>query len=83
MNITAIDYILKRIEVAADSIGFVIDNCPTYCESCQIITDYQYEGIVPTYEQRVLIAETLETLCFLLKLDYLALMNEAMAKVKN
>lgn len=80
MKVKAIDTILKAIEVAADNAGWRLDKISAYCEVCQIVTDFDYNGIEPTFEQKQFCAETLETMCLLLGINYLQLLIEALEK---
>ena len=80
MNTTAIDYILKKLEIAADAMQFDIDGLECYRTLCQIVTDYHYDGIKPTAEQKMFVGETLENLCITLRLNYHILLDEAIAK---
>ena len=80
MKVKAIDTILKAIEVAADNADWAIDSNAAYCEVCQIVTDFDYNGIVPTFEQKQFCAEMLEMMCRLLDINYLQLLTEALEK---
>lgn len=80
MKVKAIDAILKAIEIAADDAGWRLDEISVYCEVCQIVTDFDYNGIVPTFEQKQFCAEVLETMCGLLGINYLRLLIEALEK---
>ena len=77
MKLRTIDTIIKTIEIKADEVGYAIDRNPDYCQVCQIITDFDYDGIVPTFEQKVFCAETLEMLCKGLGINYHALIIKA------
>lgn len=78
MKTKAIDHIIKTIERKADEIGYDIDNNPDYILMCRIVTDFDYDGIVPTYEEKAFCADTLERLCGGLGLQYHALLDEAL-----
>lgn len=80
MKTKAIDYIIKAIERKADKVGYDIDNNSDYLLVCRIITDYDYDGIVPTFEQKKFCADTLELLCDGLGLQYYNLLDEGMKK---
>lgn len=80
MKTKAINYILKQIEIKADAIGYDIDANPDYCKVCQIVTDFEYDGIVPTLEQKQFCADTLDLLCAGLSLNYNQLLDEAIQK---
>ena len=80
MKVKAIDAILKAIETAADDANWRLDENSAYCEVCQIVTDFDYLGIIPTFEQKQFCAETLETMCRLLDINYLRLLTEALEK---
>lgn len=80
MKTKAINYILKQIEIKADAIGYYIDANPDYCKVCQIVTDFEYDSIVPTLEQKQFCAETLDLLCAGLSLNYYGLLDEALKK---
>lgn len=80
MKTKAINYILKQIEIKADTVGYDIDANPDYCKVCQIVTDFEYDGIVPTLEQKQFCAETLDLLCAGLNLNYYGLLDEALKK---
>lgn len=77
MKLRTIDSIMKAIEIKADEIGYAIDSNPDYCQVCYILTDFDYDGIVPTFEQKVFCAETLERLCKGLGINYHALIIKA------
>ena len=77
MKLRTIDTIIKTIEIKADEIGYAIDCNPDYCKVCQIVTDFDYDGIVPTFEQKVFCAEALEMLCQGLGINYHALIIKA------
>lgn len=79
MKTKAIDYIIRRIEEKADAIGYDIDNNPDYLLMCRIITDFDYDGIVPTIEQKMFCARTLELLCNGLGLQYYTLLDAGLA----
>ena len=83
MKATAIDYIIKAIEQKADAIGYDIDNNPDYQQMCQIVTDYDHDGIEPTFEQKVFCADTLERLCWGLDLRYYHLLDTALRKIEE
>ena len=78
MKTRAIDRIIRAIERKADEIGYNIDGNPDYILVCRIITDFDYDGIVPTYEQKAFCADTLERLCNGLGLQYCTLLDEAL-----
>ena len=80
MKVKVIDVILKAIEVAADNAGWKLDENSAYCEVCQIVTDFDYNGIIPTFEQKQFCAEMLEVFCALLGINYLQLLIEALEK---
>lgn len=80
MKTKAINYILKAIESKADAIGYDIDRNPDYCKVCQIVTDFEYDGTVPTLDQKQFCAEIMETLCNGLGLQYYQLLDESMKK---
>lgn len=80
MKTKAIDYIIKNIERKADEVGYDIDNDLNYRKVCQIVTDFDYEGKVPTYEEKRFCAEVLELLSDGLGLRYHALLDEGLAK---
>lgn len=79
MKTKAIDYIIRRIEEKADAIGYDIDSNPDYLLMCRIITDFDYDGIVPTTEQKMFCAHTLELLCNGLGLQYYTLLDAGLA----
>ena len=78
MKTRAIDSILKAIENKAIEVGYDIDRNPDYIKMCQIITDFDYDGIVPTFEQKAFCADTLERLCNGLGLNYTILLFKAL-----
>ena len=80
MKTKAINHILKQIEIKADAIGYDIDANPDYCKVCQIVTDFEHDGIVPTLEQKQFCADTLDLLCAGLSLNYHKLLDEAIQK---
>lgn len=80
MKTKAINYILKQIEIKADAISYDIDANPDYCKVCQIVTDFEYDGTVPTLDQKQFCAEIIETLCRGLSLNYHGLLDEALQK---
>ena len=80
MMTKAINYILKVIERKADAIGYDIDRNPDYCKVCQIVTDFEYDGTIPTIDQKQFCADTLNLLCAGLSLNYHNLLDEAIQK---
>lgn len=80
MKTKAIDYIIKTIERKADAVGYDIDQDLNYRKMCQIVTDFDYEGKVPTYAEKHFCAEVLELLCDGLGLRYHSLLDEALKK---
>ena len=80
MMVRSINYILKQIERKADTIGYDIDANADYCLVCQIITDFEYDGTIPTMEQRQFCADTLKALCAVVGLNYGCLLTEAMSQ---
>ena len=80
MKTKAINYILKAIESKADAIGYDIDSHPGYCKVCQIVTDFEYDGTVPTLDQKQFCADTINLLCAGLSLNYHNLLDEAIQK---
>ena len=80
MKVKAIDIVMKAIETAADEAAWVIDDNPAYCKVCEIVTLFDEFGIEPTFEQKQFCAETLETMCRLLDINYLRLLTEALAE---
>lgn len=80
MKTKAIDYIIKAIERKADEVGFNIDENANYRRMCQIVTDFDYDGTVPAYKEKVFCAETLQNLCSFLGLQYDVLLDEAIGK---
>ena len=77
MKTTAIDYILRAIETAADARNYPIEEIADYCAVCQILTNFDHDGTLPTPEQKMFIAETLETMCKCFGIDYGALLHRA------
>lgn len=80
MKVKAIDIVLVAIETAADEAAWALDDNAAYCEVCEIVTLFDEFGIEPTFEQKQFCAETLETMCRLLDINYLRLLTEALAK---
>ena len=80
MKTKAINYILKAIERKADAIEYDIDRNPDYCKVCQIVTDFEYDGTVPTLDQKQFCADTIDRLCTGLSLNYHSLLDEAIQK---
>lgn len=80
MKTKAIDYIIKTIERKADAVGFNIDELANYRRMCQIVTDFDYDGKVPTFEEKAFCAETLQNLCSFFGIQYDVLLDEAIGK---
>lgn len=80
MKTKAIDFIIKTIECKADEVGYNIDENTDYRRMCQIVTDFDYEGKVPTYEEKVFCAELLEDLCTMVGLRYDLLLDKAIGE---
>ena len=78
MMTKAIDYVIKAIERKADEVGYTIDANPDYQRVCEIVTDFDEFGKVPTFEEKKFCAETLEQLCQGLGINYLWLLDTAM-----
>ena len=70
MKAPIIDTMLKKLETAADAQGILIDENEDYKAMCQIVTDYVYDGTIPTVEQKQYIAETLRAMYNTLGLNY-------------
>lgn len=83
MKVKAIDIVLVAIETAADEASWKLDDNTAYCEVCKIVTDFDYFGIEPTFAQKQFCAETLETMCRLLDINYLRLLNKALAEEED
>lgn len=79
MKTKAIDYIIKAIERKADEVHYEIDQNPDYILMCRIITDFDYDGIAPTAEQKLFCADTLARLCLGLGLNYTSLLDQGLA----
>ena len=77
MKLKTIDRVMKAIETKADEVGFAIDQHPDYLLVCRIVTDFDYDKIIPTFEQKLFCAETLEALCMVLGINYHALIIQA------
>lgn len=67
MNTKAINFILRTCERVAD---FSFNTLPDYVKVCEIIADVESCQVVPTYEQRAFVGDTLESLCEGLGLDW-------------
>ena len=67
MNINAINFILRTCERVAD---FDLDTLSDYVKVCEIIAGIEFRHMVPTYEQRAFVGDTLENLCTGLGLDW-------------
>ena len=78
MKLRAIDIVLNAIEDRADQKAFDLDSYEPYVEICRICADLEVFHIEPTTEQKMFCAETLETLCGGLGLDYHALLTHAL-----
>lgn len=70
MKVKVIDKVLKTIELRADEQKFALDEFAPYIKVCDIVTDLDFFGIQPTFEQKKFCAETLELMCDGLGLDY-------------
>lgn len=78
MKLRAIDIVLNAIEDRADQKAFDLDAYEPYVEICRICADLEVFHIEPTIEQKQFCAETLETLCNGLGLNYHALLTHAL-----
>lgn len=78
MKLRVIDIILNEIEDRADQQQFNLDGFEPYVEICRICADFEVLHIEPTFEQKMFCAETLETLCNGLGLNYHALLTHAL-----
>lgn len=83
MRAPIVDTMLKKLEIAADAQDFPIDASEPYKAMCQIVTDYVYDGIHPTTEQKQFIAETLRAAYTALGLDYEQTLDELIEKEWN
>ena len=83
MKIKAIDYILKVIENHSAEQGFDIDNYEPYLKVCEIVTNFDFNGKEPTYDEKVFCGETIQNLMDMLKLNYMAFLNEALKKIEK
>ena len=83
MKAPIIDTMLKKLEIAADAQDFPIDASDPYKKMCQIVTDYVYDGIHPTTEQKQFIAETLRAAYTAQGLDYEQTLTELIEKEWN
>jgi hypothetical protein len=80
MKTKAINHILKAIKNKADAISYDIDSHPDYRKVCQIVTDFEHDGTVPTLDQKQYCADILDLLCAGLSLNYHSLLDEAIQK---
>lgn len=80
MKTKAIDFIIKAIERKADEVGYNIDENADYRRMCQIVTDFDYDGKVPTHEEKVFCAELLKDLCTMVGLRYDLLLYKAIGE---
>jgi hypothetical protein len=83
MKIKAIDKILKIIEVCADDQQFALDEFTPYIEVCNIVTDFEFYDIQPTFEQKKFCADTLELICDGLGLDYYKVLMTAIEQTED
>lgn len=83
MRAPIIDSMLRKLEIAADTQDFPIDESKPYKEMCQIVTDYVYDGTLPTAEQKQFIAETLRAMYIALGLNYEQTLTELIEKEWN
>lgn len=83
MKAPIIDTMLKKLETAADAQGILIDENEDYKAMCQIVTDYVYDGTIPTVEQKQYIAETLRAMYNTLGLNYEQTLNYLIEKEWN
>jgi hypothetical protein len=83
MKLRAIDIVLNAIEDRADQKAFDLDTYEPYVEICRICADLEVFRIEPTTEQKQFCAETLETLCNGLGLNYHALLTHALLTVTS
>jgi hypothetical protein len=67
MNINAIKFVLRTCERVAD---FDLNTLPDYVKVCEIIANFEFRHMIPTYEQRAFVGDTLESLCEGLGLDW-------------
>ena len=70
MNTTIIDKMLKMIECRADSVGYDIDSNADYVALCQLVTDITVNDKVPTIEEKLEAALTLNLFFDALGLNY-------------
>ena len=80
MKTKAIDYIIKTVERKADEVQFNIDENADYRKVCQIVTDFDYDGKIPTFEEKVFCANTLQNLCSFFGLQYDVLLDKAIGE---
>ena len=83
MKVKAIDKVLKTIEIRADEQGFEVDKFAPYIKVCIIVTDLDFFGIQPTFEQKKFCAETLELICDGLGLDYHRVLTDAIEALQG
>lgn len=67
MNINAIKFVLRTCERVAD---FDLNTLSDYVKVCKIIADFEFRHMIPTYEQRAFVGDTLKSLCEGLGLDW-------------
>lgn len=80
MNTKAIDYILFAIQQKADLMGYNLDECADYNRVCEIVTDFEMSKPI-SFEDKKFCADTLDTLCQALGLNYLVLLDKALGKL--
>ena len=83
MRAPVVDSMLKKLEIAADEQGFPIDDNEDYKAVCKIVTDYVYDGIKPTTNKKLFVAQTLQNLYRGLGLDYYKTLDELIEKEWN
>lgn len=80
MKTKAIDFIIKTIERKADEVGYNIDENTDYRRMCQIVTDFDYDSKIPTFEEKVFCANILQNLCSFFGLQYDVLLDKAIGE---